>query len=67
METILGTKFYKLEDAYKAGIKRTKDGGTLYVYSQPCVNGLFVDWILSGLKYNNIKPTYIITNGKLEN
>jgi hypothetical protein len=59
-----GQVFYKLHDAVKAAEVRTKGGGVLYIYPRPSVNGLFVDWVLSALKYSAIKPTITVTDGK---
>lgn len=62
---IQGQKYYKLEDAIKAAELRTKGGNsTLYIYPSPSVNGLFVDWVVSGLKYSDKRHTATIKGGK---
>lgn len=60
-------KYYKLEDAVKAAKMRTKGtNNILYIYSQPSINGLFVDWIVEGMKYTDKTPTVIVKAGKAE-
>lgn len=64
---ILGVTYYNLHDAVKAAQLRTKGtDNTLYIYSKPSINGLFVDWIVSGLKYSNIKPVITVKAGEEE-